>query len=124
AARRRQMRCNFPPGRRTPAGPKGCHYLFFTARKLLHTDPSTFVVILFSIFYICSICFVQRAYCTKHEAVFWRVRRKPFTFVVDFVFDAATACRITETHRCFSLLDRKSTRLNSSHVSISYAVFC
>src|SRR5699024_11447593 len=31
--------------------------------------------------------------------------------------------------RCFSLaggriLDRKSTRLNSSHVSISYAVFC
>src|SRR5438067_5110091 len=24
----------------------------------------------------------------------------------------------------FALLDRKSTRLNSSHVSISYAVFC
>src|SRR5690625_5647633 len=24
----------------------------------------------------------------------------------------------------FSLLDRKSTRLNSSHVAISYAVFC
>src|SRR5699024_11549922 len=25
---------------------------------------------------------------------------------------------------CLSQLDRKSTRLNSSHVSISYAVFC
>src|SRR5699024_1735996 len=25
---------------------------------------------------------------------------------------------------CFEALDRKSTRLNSSHVSISYAVFC
>src|SRR5699024_11941123 len=25
---------------------------------------------------------------------------------------------------CFSFQDRKSTRLNSSHVSISYAVFC
>src|SRR5437868_12070203 len=25
---------------------------------------------------------------------------------------------------CLSLVDRKSTRLNSSHVSISYAVFC
>src|SRR5438067_5164119 len=25
---------------------------------------------------------------------------------------------------CLALLDRKSTRLNSSHVSISYAVFC
>src|SRR5437870_8326326 len=27
-------------------------------------------------------------------------------------------------HRGASLLDRKSTRLNSSHVAISYAVFC
>src|SRR3989442_15134412 len=25
---------------------------------------------------------------------------------------------------CFKVLDRKSTRLNSSHVRISYAVFC
>src|SRR5699024_962112 len=31
---------------------------------------------------------------------------------------------ITETSFQLSLLDRKSTRLNSSHVSISYAVFC
>src|SRR5690349_23054317 len=27
-------------------------------------------------------------------------------------------------HRLLELLDRKSTRLNSSHVEISYAVFC
>src|SRR5699024_2318066 len=27
-------------------------------------------------------------------------------------------------HRLEELIDRKSTRLNSSHVSISYAVFC
>src|SRR5690606_39830950 len=27
-------------------------------------------------------------------------------------------------HRGFEQLDRKSTRLNSSHVKISYAVFC
>src|SRR5699024_12639071 len=27
-------------------------------------------------------------------------------------------------HLLFTILDRKSTRLNSSHVSISYAVFC
>src|SRR5699024_11217447 len=31
------------------------------------------------------------------------------------------ACRITQRQ---SRIDRKSTRLNSSHVSISYAVFC
>src|SRR6266487_4990589 len=30
----------------------------------------------------------------------------------------------TRTPRCPRLLDRKSTRLNSSHPSISYAVFC
>src|SRR5437660_8319379 len=28
------------------------------------------------------------------------------------------------TRHCLRLLDRKSTRLNSSHVAISYAVFC
>src|SRR5207249_11871957 len=28
------------------------------------------------------------------------------------------------TRRCTAATDRKSTRLNSSHVSISYAVFC
>src|SRR3712207_7294033 len=27
-------------------------------------------------------------------------------------------------HDCFGALDRKSTRLNSSHANISYAVFC
>src|SRR5258707_2473209 len=31
--------------------------------------------------------------------------------------------RIAERQRCYAL-DRKSTRLNSSHANISYAVFC
>src|SRR5438067_3335301 len=31
---------------------------------------------------------------------------------------------ITVVQQCGDRLDRKSTRLNSSHVSISYAVFC
>src|SRR5690554_7064610 len=30
----------------------------------------------------------------------------------------------TTKTRCFEVEDRKSTRLNSSHVRISYAVFC
>src|SRR5438876_3996390 len=30
----------------------------------------------------------------------------------------------TATHSCLEAGDRKSTRLNSSHPSISYAVFC
>src|SRR5690625_4820984 len=34
-------------------------------------------------------------------------------------------CRhIPQTSRCEKCRDRKSTRLNSSHVAISYAVFC
>src|SRR5699024_12068480 len=31
---------------------------------------------------------------------------------------------LVTSERAFQYLDRKSTRLNSSHVSISYAVFC
>src|SRR5438067_5177530 len=37
------------------------------------------------------------------------------------MFSAADAATVPRTS---GLLDRKSTRLNSSHVSISYAVFC
>src|SRR5690606_40843755 len=37
----------------------------------------------------------------------------------DTWMNVVTACR-----RCNNLKDRKSTRLNSSHVKISYAVFC
>src|SRR5690606_42014136 len=41
---------------------------------------------------------------------------------------AAVTARAYNTHqpegRYIHLLDRKSTRLNSSHVKISYAVFC
>src|SRR3712207_8126735 len=35
-----------------------------------------------------------------------------------------TRIPITETTNCSVLEDRKSTRLNSSHANISYAVFC
>src|SRR5437868_14013840 len=48
----------------------------------------------------------------------------------DGVFDRCCAILITEQlgqhgkHHATSCRDRKSTRLNSSHVSISYAVFC
>src|SRR5947209_15632100 len=38
---------------------------------------------------------------------------------------AATAIRAVLAHDCYLFnLDRKSTRLNSSHANISYAVFC
>src|ERR1039458_10454062 len=41
-----------------------------------------------------------------------------------FPADALVRCRTDEFLIRFYLLDRKSTRLNSSHLGISYAVFC
>src|SRR5690606_40024132 len=40
------------------------------------------------------------------------------------VFDADAAADLLEDVAVRDYLDRKSTRLNSSHVKISYAVFC
>src|SRR5690349_22355716 len=37
---------------------------------------------------------------------------------------ARTAYRCRQIRNCAANIDRKSTRLNSSHVEISYAVFC
>src|SRR5688572_32137402 len=37
---------------------------------------------------------------------------------------AAQGCAVTVVHLMDRLIDRKSTRLNSSHSQISYAVFC
>src|SRR5207253_3715505 len=38
--------------------------------------------------------------------------------------DIDTWCRTLSSFREAARIDRKSTRLNSSHVAISYAVFC
>src|SRR5699024_11267354 len=43
--------------------------------------------------------------------------------VTESVLDLAPLIDPNE-HSCGTVRDRKSTRLNSSHVSISYAVFC
>src|SRR5439155_11585420 len=40
------------------------------------------------------------------------------------IASAAEVSKEEEEEKYFYLIDRKSTRLNSSHVAISYAVFC
>src|SRR5690606_41908837 len=55
----------------------------------------------------------QQAAALRYEASLARVVTAP-----------ATACRGAQLAGDCSLTDRKSTRLNSSHVKISYAVFC
>src|SRR5690606_40715843 len=42
----------------------------------------------------------------------------------DFIVSRAVAAMPTFVHWVKGKIDRKSTRLNSSHVKISYAVFC
>src|SRR5207253_3718895 len=50
----------------------------------------------------------------------WARERKIDNFQVDQLFDPKTNLEAGSWY----LRDRKSTRLNSSHVAISYAVFC
>src|SRR5947199_7364460 len=42
----------------------------------------------------------------------------------DQVFTTGAACDSNQQNCTLTTLDRKSTRLNSSHLGISYAVFC
>src|SRR3712207_8912592 len=54
-------------------------------------------------------------------------QERAMEFVVRLLSDPAVEARIHSDpglHRLWSDPDRKSTRLNSSHANISYAVFC
>src|SRR5699024_12856206 len=44
--------------------------------------------------------------------------------LLNFLYSLAISVLMRFLTCCFKSQDRKSTRLNSSHVSISYAVFC
>src|SRR3712207_8914303 len=61
------------------------------------------------------------------EFVLWVNANSPWKTVKEFA-DAARAGRLkiggTGSRQEDQILDRKSTRLNSSHANISYAVFC
>src|ERR1039458_994646 len=46
------------------------------------------------------------------------------TIGVAGIFDVAAKWKILKSDADFGQTDRKSTRLNSSHLGISYAVFC
>src|SRR5699024_11449146 len=51
-----------------------------------------------------------------HAVIYFEKEKDPIKFEEDY----ASVCAFIQNAQ----LDRKSTRLNSSHVSISYAVFC
>src|SRR5699024_11348892 len=62
-----------------------------------------------------------------HVSVYLGVAQGPrVQLATDLIARTATGAEMTAAQRMYGLVhsDRKSTRLNSSHVSISYAVFC
>src|SRR3712207_7118453 len=68
----------------------------------------------------------------RSRAVYERVDAGPFEYSDDGIDDEdepspvadRSRTRTTTTRTVERALDRKSTRLNSSHANISYAVFC
>src|SRR5438105_11280944 len=55
----------------------------------------------------------------RFDRLEWMTTEKPVWFIVYHLFDVQHYKLLTP-----AMLDRKSTRLNSSHEWISYAVFC
>src|SRR5262245_8508133 len=58
-----------------------------------------------------------------------REPKPPFTFIEESLSGSNPKVRVSDAHGVkwtvkFGSEDRKSTRLNSSHLGISYAVFC
>src|SRR3712207_6895294 len=53
-----------------------------------------------------------------NKSIFGLVHRPVIDYVTDYL------CRVQEDVDSSIFRDRKSTRLNSSHANISYAVFC
>src|SRR5699024_12077746 len=93
-----------------------------------HLDPHSFPTRRSS-----DLCMKYRRRCRKHLFRFAKVmcletrlsmRRNFMNFVPDFIRKLRLRMFVTRHMKLSCWQDRKSTRLNSSHVSISYAVFC
>src|SRR5437870_8947046 len=65
----------------------------------------------------------QWAAAYRGQALFWAPTREPITFEDVIREFGKIGIGYWSTHDS-DVIDRKSTRLNSSHVAISYAVFC
>src|SRR5690606_39517292 len=70
----------------------------------------------------CALAFSYVAFaCASHACFCWPCWAPHFAFATSYSPSALVSAAL----RCArGDLDRKSTRLNSSHVKISYAVFC
>src|SRR2546426_5974484 len=60
----------------------------------------------------------------RHSPSFWQCQVALSTSLCLDVADSEGSIKITSIGHMGNIQDRKSTRLNSSHLVISYAVFC
>src|SRR2546430_15995588 len=82
------------------------------------------------------VCFIVLIHVFFLFFFFLMIRRPPRSTLFPYttLFRSLAGFAVVDTHtaravfdacdRCFEAEDRKSTRLNSSHSQISYAVFC
>src|SRR5699024_12651549 len=104
---------------------------FYLSSLLCLSFVFSFFFILFLFFFFLMIRRPPRSTLFPYTTLFRSVKGiASLDYVTGWYFKAATFIRNTKIQCSFvstnSIIqgDRKSTRLNSSHVSISYAVFC
>src|SRR5258708_24260332 len=98
---------------RCPMGIAGCHLRMFRSVDLLHQDGTVRELFVIAVVLRCT----GGSVCKVHLIPFWieDCVGSERLVLVSVVFGLRDVAR---------LVDRKSTRLNSSHQIISYAVFC
>src|SRR5207249_11743265 len=102
--------------------PTDSHCMLSYLRHFLVTHPPRLPSSLFLSFFFLSIRPPPRSTLFPYTTLF----RSWLRFSDQFLHPslAHRGARRSDSWRAAKPLDRKSTRLNSSHVSISYAVFC
>src|SRR5699024_12580692 len=99
------------------------YYALYTYLPSFPTRRSSDLIQELSNIFLSAISFITGSVIEKgdinlNEFLLKLVNNRPFICIV-------ASLVVTALDLCFnSSIDRKSTRLNSSHVSISYAVFC
>src|SRR5207302_10852199 len=103
------------PTRRLPAS----HFSLFLSYALLLST-----LIFLCLFFFLLIRRPPRSTLFPYTTLFRSVLQESVQFFLYVLVDGREASPGFSRHNNQKLADRKSTRLNSSHVKISYAVFC
>src|SRR3712207_9186203 len=97
--------------------------MVYIVRVLIHQTSTTIVMTLF--FFFNDTATTEIYTLSLHDALpIWGKRLADFRRAYKYLQARRQHLRYADYRRLGIPLDRKSTRLNSSHANISYAVFC